>query len=397
MLRSATPLSIVMIGQKGLPARSGGIERHVGLLASGLAQLGHTITVYARAWYTSGTSLEPRIHQVFTSGIRTKHLDAITHGFTALMHARTVHPDVIHLHGSGIALLTPFARLLHPRARIFVTLHCVDSVLTKWGTIARLAFQFGERFACWFAHEVITVSQVLASYYAETYGRQTSFITHPFSSVMPTYSPDPVLAAGFQPGSYLLMVARLIPDKQAHVLVDAYAEACVRLPQAFSSMPLVIIGDTSWTDDYARMLRAKVRNTKHVYLLGERVGDEVRAFQAHAFAHVFPSGSEGMPFSLLEAGASGQICIATNLPQHAEALGTGFLPVESGSVESLTRALCIAVSMSKEDRAQLTQAARTRIEQQFAPEDRIYDVDALYQSSVTAHVRMAYSASARLS
>lgn len=392
MMRSATPLSIVMIGQKGLPARSGGIERHVGLLASGLAKLGHTVTVYARAWYTSGGSIEPRVQQVFTSGIRTKHLDAITHGFTALVHARTIHPDVIHLHGSGIALLTPIARLLHPRARIVVTLHCVDSVLTKWGMIARNAFQLGERFACLFAHEVITVSQVLASYYAETYGRQTSFITHPFSGEMPVCSADPVIAAGFRPGSYLLMVARLIPDKQAHILVDAYAEARTRLPHAFASMPLVIIGDTSWTDDYARMLRAKVRNTQHVYLLGERVGDEVRAFQAHAFAHVFPSGSEGMPFSLLEAGASGQICIATNLPQHREALGTGFLPVESGSIESLTHALCIAVSMSQEDRDQLTRAARTRIENQFAPEDRIRDVDALYQSSVTAHASIAYPA-----
>src|SRR5690348_1378618 len=106
------PMVIAMIGQKGLPARSGGIERHVETLAAGLASRGHRVIVFGRAWYVAGGNGVPAgVEQVLTSGIRTKHLDAITHSFTALWSARKFHPDVVHIHGTGAAILSPVARL----------------------------------------------------------------------------------------------------------------------------------------------------------------------------------------------------------------------------------------------------------------------------------------------
>ena len=45
-------MKIAMIGQKGIPAIYGGIERHVEELSLELAKQGHEIFVYAHAWYT---------------------------------------------------------------------------------------------------------------------------------------------------------------------------------------------------------------------------------------------------------------------------------------------------------------------------------------------------------
>jgi len=45
-------MKIAMIGQKGIPTNSGGIERHVESLACELARLGHEIVVYSRPYYT---------------------------------------------------------------------------------------------------------------------------------------------------------------------------------------------------------------------------------------------------------------------------------------------------------------------------------------------------------
>jgi H2-forming N5,N10-methylenetetrahydromethanopterin dehydrogenase-like enzyme len=45
-------MKIAFIGQKGIPAKFGGVEKHVDDLAVHLAQAGHDVYVYTRANYT---------------------------------------------------------------------------------------------------------------------------------------------------------------------------------------------------------------------------------------------------------------------------------------------------------------------------------------------------------
>ena len=47
-------MRIAMIGQKGMPAKFGGVERHVHELSVRLVDIGHKVTVYSRKWYTKG-------------------------------------------------------------------------------------------------------------------------------------------------------------------------------------------------------------------------------------------------------------------------------------------------------------------------------------------------------
>ena len=123
--------TIAMIGQKGLPARSGGIERHVQHLATSLVERGHRVIVFGRAWYVAQSKAPNGVEQIITKGIKTKHLDAITHSFTAILAARKLRPDIVHIHGAGIAVLVPLVRLLVPKAKVVVTFHCIDRVLTN--------------------------------------------------------------------------------------------------------------------------------------------------------------------------------------------------------------------------------------------------------------------------
>ena len=51
-------LRIAMIGQKGIPAVYGGVERHVEeQLGSRLAAKGHDVTVYVRPYYMQDNSV----------------------------------------------------------------------------------------------------------------------------------------------------------------------------------------------------------------------------------------------------------------------------------------------------------------------------------------------------
>src|SRR3989338_11231789 len=100
-------MKIAMIGQKGMPARFGGAERHVEGLATELVQHGFDITVYARRWYTPKEVTEvDGVKIVHLPTMHTKHLDAIVHTLFATVHAMINRFDVIHYHGVGPSLLS---------------------------------------------------------------------------------------------------------------------------------------------------------------------------------------------------------------------------------------------------------------------------------------------------
>jgi glycosyltransferase involved in cell wall biosynthesis len=102
------PLRIAMVGQKGMPATYGGIERHVEEMSSRLVALGHEVTVYCRDSYDAMPMDQYRgVRLKRTPTLATKHLDAIVHAGTATMAALKDRPDVLHYHGIGPALVAP--------------------------------------------------------------------------------------------------------------------------------------------------------------------------------------------------------------------------------------------------------------------------------------------------
>lgn len=375
-------MKIVMIGQKGLPARSGGIERHVENMAPGLASRGHEVIVYGRKWYAGDRSFECQgVQQEFSPGIHTKHLDAITHSFTALLRARRHKPDIIHIHGTGAALLTPFARVIHPRAKTIVTIHCLDRVLSKWNGFARYAFNLGEKFACYFAHKTVAVSETLTRYCLMKYNRQTSFVTHPFP-VMEQPGMESLETFGLQKDGYFLFVGRLIPDKQAHVLVDAYVKARKERPDIFESKPLVIVGSGSSTTAYVDWMYRKVAGLSGVLMVGSQYGEALRSLQAHAYAHVFPTSSEGLSLAVLEAGAFARPVIATKIEANIEATGGHMISCVPENIDSLAQAMTFSAEMDRGQLSEIGTALAKHVAKAYDESDRIDDMTRLYNEAV---------------
>jgi len=372
-------MTIIMIGQKGLPARSGGIERHVQCLAEGLVSRGHRVVVFGRKWYVKNDAAPAGVEQVFSAGIHTKHLDAMTHSFTALFRARKYQPDVIHLHGVGIGLLAPFARLLHPRAKVIVTFHCLDRVFSKWGKLARFAFRLGEILTCYTAHRTIVVSQYLLDYCLKTYGCQTAYISHAFQIKEVSGSEKVPKAYGLEPNKYLLFVGRLLPHKGAHLLIKAFEMARDLRPDLFANISLAIVGGGSWTDAYVQSLKKLASTVPNVVLTGEIFGDDLRAVQAHALAHTFPTWEEGLSVAVLEAGVSGRPVVHTDLAPNMEAIGGNGIAVRTKDIPDLCRGLIQVVRMNEDERQLLAQVTRRHIEKQFSYDEGIDQVARLYR------------------
>lgn len=306
-----------MIGQRGVPATVGGVEHHVEEIGARLAAAGHEVEVHCRPHYAPGG---PDRHRGMTvrrlPTVPTKHLEASVHSALAAVDALRRNADVVHVHALGPGICTPVPRLLSS-ATVVQTIHGRDDERAKWGAGARAALGVGRWVSTRVPHAVITVSEDLADHYRGQVGPGGPIVAHVPNGVRPPGDPDPAVLArwGLEPRRYLLFVGRLVPEKAVTELLRAYR----RVP---GEHRLVIVGGSSHTDAYTAELERLARFDRRVVMTGPVVGDDLQALYADALGFVLPSHLEGLPLTLLEAGAHGLPVVASALPPHREILGT---------------------------------------------------------------------------
>ncbi|MBI4281024.1 glycosyltransferase family 4 protein [Candidatus Uhrbacteria bacterium] len=334
-------MKIAMLGQKGIPAAFGGIERHVEELATRLAASGHEVFVYCRKWYAENreqrteNGVEGRLKQKFIPSIKSKHLDAITHTLFSTLHAMVVlKPDIYHYHGVGPALLAWLPRLLRPRGRVIVTFHCLDRKHQKWGLLARLSLRIGEWAACRFAHATITVSRTLQQYCAEVYETKTHYIPNGIS-VHGADQNSLITRFNLQSGEYLAMVSRLVRHKGAHHLIRAWQRLGQEAPELRGNLKLALVGDSAFTDDYVAELKTLANHDPSIVFTGFQSGAMLEALFANALLMVHPSESEGLPIAVLEAMSYGKVVLASDIPENREVMAEHGFNFPTGNVVAL--------------------------------------------------------------
>lgn len=321
-------MKIAIIGSKGIPAKAGGIERHVEELATRLAKRGFDVAAYTRPWYTGHRKTSHQgVRLIPLSSIKTKHLDAISHTLMSTIHAMKEGFDVYHYHGVGPALLSWMPRVFRPRAKVVVTFHCLDRRVHKWGRAARFVLKFGEWAATHFAHKTIVVSKTLAHYVREVYDCPAVYIPNGVKVSKPSAKDVAILnKLGLDKGRYVIMVSRLIRSKNADKLVDSWK----RLKHGATDlrvlgMKLVIVGDGDLHDPYVEEVRGNAAASKDIVMAGARYGAELHALIAHSALAVHPSSTEGLPMAVLEKMAHGKAVLTSNIPEHLEVVeGNGY-------------------------------------------------------------------------
>jgi glycosyltransferase involved in cell wall biosynthesis len=259
--------------------------------------------------------------------LRTKHLDAITHTFVSALHAMATKHDIIHFHGVGPALMAWLPRLFSS-SKVVVTFHCIDRFHQKWGVFARLMLRLGEWAANKFAHETIAVSQSIAQYCALEYDNAVQYIPNGVN-VPERYEADKITQLfGLEKDSYIVMVSRLVRHKGAHFLIDAYN-------QLKTDKKLVIVGGSTFTDDYVEELHEMAKDNPNIIFTGFQNGQTLGELFTNAYMYVHPSISEGLPISVLEALSYQQCAVVSNIPENLEAVREHGMVFESQNVEQL--------------------------------------------------------------
>jgi glycosyltransferase involved in cell wall biosynthesis len=323
-------MRIAMLGQKGIPAHSGGVEQHVDILSRALVARGHEVLAYCRRSYLGRDTCSSRdggLHRIVRCSVATKHLDAITHTLASTIDVMLRRADVVHYHAIGPAALAPLARLAG--MPVVVTVHGLDWQRAKWGAFARWCLRAGEWLAARSASQLVVVSPTLRPYFQTGHGVCPRFVPN---GVVPLERKPPhrLCRLGLAPGGYLLAVARLVPEKGLHYLLEAFRA----LPR---DVRLAIAGGGGLDDSYERRLRRLA--DPRVVFLGETSRDLLAELYSHALLFVLPSDVEGMSIALLEAMSVGCPVLVSDIPENAWVVGDAGFTFRSGDAGHLREVL----------------------------------------------------------
>lgn len=351
--------------------RIGGAERQVMLLAAGMARRGWQVTVIALTG-EGGNAAEELAHAgVSFLSLHMRKGVADPRGWVRLNQwLRANRPDILHAH-------LPHASWMARISRAFVPVRVVlDTIHTS--AVAPPARRMAYRLTARLSDCVTAVSSgVAAACRADGIAKSERIVVLPNGIDTAAWAPDSVVRAqvrkelGVQDDFLWCAVGRLEPVKDHALLLRALAGLPVRAH--------LVLGGSGPLEPELRSLARELRLETRVRFLGFQ-SDPRRWLQA-ADGFALTSRWEGLPMSLLEAGACGLPCVATDVSGVREIVDhgvTGFVAAR-GDVGSFRAEMMRLMSAEPAERFAMGTRARRRIVEHFGIEVVLDGWERLYR------------------
>ena len=304
-------MKIALLGTRGVPAAYSGFETLVEAVGQRLAARGHDVTVYCRPHMVSGRYASYKgMRLVYLPTIANKYLDTIVHTLVCTLHmAVRRRPDVAVYFIAGNGPLAALSRVMGIPS--IINVDGLDSRRAKWNRAARVYLRWTERNAPRFADATITDSRSVQTLYRNEYGVETHFI--PYGSDMEGEDTgEHLVGLGLEPGRYILFVGRLVPENNAHVLVEAFEGLD-------TDLKLVIVGDAPYMEEYHAALHAT--KDERVVFAGYVFGDGYRELSRNAALFVAPTEVGSTHPVIVEAMAAGNCVVVNDYEPNLETIG----------------------------------------------------------------------------
>jgi glycosyltransferase involved in cell wall biosynthesis len=324
---------------------------------------------------------------------------------SARMTARAIRefrPDVLHVHNlfftASPSVIRVAAKLGVP---VVLTLHnyrliCANALLLRENVVCTLCVQktfplAGIRYKCYRGsaaetglvtavtglHKLIRTWQTKVDAYITLTGfARTRFAASSMAAagdklrLLPNFIFDP--GPGKPPGErngYYLFVGRISPEKGVRTMLDAFSG---------SGYPLLIIGD----GPEKAALETAYHSYPNIRFAGKKPGNEVLAAMKECRALIFPSiWYEGLPFTIIEAFATGTPVIASEIGAMRELIRDGyngfhFSPGNAGSL----RGVITGFEEAREKFEALYEQARQTWHENYHPDIHYAGLIRIYES-----------------
>lgn len=366
----------------------GGAERQLALLANGLADRGHRVTL--ATFYNGGMRERDLSEQVRLVSLNKRSASDMTGFVTRLMKlVREVRPDIIHGYLTAGNLAATACVPAASRATIVWALRDSNMDLSRYGSMTRWTSRIAKLLS--FTADMVIANSMAGVEHARSLGYPKDRLRHvPNGIDTDAFYPDPQAGAAFRQslgiGSEVPLVGlvgRLDPMKDH----ENFLAAAQRLKDSVPGIRFICAGGG------AEARRAQLMQVAASMGLADRMHwlpncSDMRGL--YCALNVFCLASrygEGFPNVLGEAMACARPCVATDVGDSALVAGGQALIVPPADPE----ALAAAIRLSVDKRPVLL--ARSRIVSEFSIEKMIARTESLLLMRPAAglHFKASYS------
>lgn len=342
---------VAITGTRGYPSHYGGLETAVRHIAPYLAEHGWSVTVHSRRGIPVETSdaADPRIRVVPVWAVEKRSLSNLSSGLSSALVVIRDRPDVVLVMSTGSGFWLPLLRLW--RIPTVVNTDGLEWERDKWGRLAKAVLLNAARMTARFADHLVFDARAIQEYWRNNFHREGTYIPYGGDA-----APALPLPTGITPHTYVLLVARFVPENTVGPFLDA-------VPEIAQHAPVVLVGSSGWggtLDERARALAAEFENV--TWLGHVRNTDLLNALYANAALYFHGHTVGGTNPSLVQAMTSGTPVLAIDTVYSREVLGP------AGSFTTATEIPHAVVNLLEhpETRAAMGKAASKRAKELFS-------------------------------
>lgn len=352
--------------------RGGGIETYTREVGKRLVARGHEVVVYSTRGSEECVDEWEGIRLVWLPRMKPHWAEKTAGAFFAGCKAlRETSPDLFHLHSVVAGSLAQVLR--QKGAPCVVQMHGIEWLRSRWGAVAKNVLKTMERTSLASADAITAVSQTQCQYFKSDYSLDCEYIPTA-ADIKGFAAPKLIREMGIEPRQYVFFAARLVPEKGAHHLIEAFRRTS-------TGHSLVIAGEAPASGGYGQQLLDLAKGDDRIRFLGRVQGRLLEELFSNAALFAQPSELEGLSIGLIEGMSYGAPCLASDIPENREVVGEAALLFRNKDVDDLENQLTWALS-NKTAMFRLAAQGRERV-QRFFTWDRVVDqLEDLYKRVV---------------
>ena len=292
-------LKIGIVGTRGIPAKYGGFETFVQEISPLLVKNGFNITVYC------DKSVKNKPVEEFKGvKLRYQHTTKTTHSLLFYLDGIWMalkENDIILVTGTGGSFFY-FLNLFF-RKKIITNTDGVESRRAKWSKLKKILIKLSETLAIKYSDYLIADSKGIEKYIIEHYPRlnRNKLAVIEYGAYIETkINQDYIDKLGLINNEYYLVVSRLEPENNVHIILEGYF-------QSNTKKPLLIVGNVIENTYVKNLLEFK--SSKIRFIGGVYNQEELTSLRNASFAYIHGHSVGGTNPSLLEALGCSNVCL----------------------------------------------------------------------------------------
>ncbi len=297
-------IKIGIIGSRGIPNQYGGFEQFAEYLSAGLVKKGCRVWVYSpdNHPYKKKTFQGVGLIHCFNPENRTGPFGQLIYDLNCILDSRKRAFDIILQLGYTSSAVWNW--LFDKNVMVVTNPDGMEWKRSKYNWLVRKFLKFSEKTVMSRSHCFVADSQVIKKYIQNSHKKDAWFIP---------YGADPFLnprkemlrRLGVTPHGYFLVIARLQPDNNTEMILQAVKEAG-------TAFPLVVVGRIN--NRFAKQLQKRYGPSGILFTGGIYDQEFLHNLRFFSLLYFHGHSAGGTNPSLLEAmAASSRICAHDNL------------------------------------------------------------------------------------